>query len=128
ASASAGSPAHDRVDPARARTPADDVGLVAENCRGVVAARGRQSPDSSRRTGRGVDAEDLVELAYPVTAAEFVGERADSDCRTVVEDGRQPTDRPRAAALDRADLSGRGVRGIESAENENPASERRDCR
>ena len=94
----------------------------------MIAAGGRQRPDSSRPTSHRVDTEDLVELADSVTAAEFVGERAESDCRAVVEDGRQSTDRPRAATDDHPDICGRGVGGVEPAEQENPASERRDGR
>ena len=94
----------------------------------MIAARGRQRPDTDRLATCGVDAEDLVELTDSVAAAELVDKGTDSDRGTVVEDSRQATDRPRAATDDRPDVCGRGVRGVEPAEKKNPASEGRDRR
>src|SRR5207249_447598 len=107
ACARARTPGHDRVQPARTRVAADDVRLAVENGGRVVAARCRQRPYPDRRARHGIDPEDLVQLADAVAAAELVDGRADPGCGAVVENEGQPADRPRAAAVDRADVRGR---------------------
>ena len=120
----AGRPGEDRVQPARARVAADDVGLPRDHRRRDVRRRLRQVADDARAAAR-VDLDDLVELARPVAAAEDVGRPAEADGRGVVAHARQRSAHRVAMTRDEADVRHRGVGRVQAAEQERARTARR---
>ena len=120
-------PGDDRVQPPAAGEAADDVGRSADRS-GTLVGAGRRQPPDGRDPTRGVNAEDLVELARRVPPAEQVHGAAELDRGPVVERSRQPRQKAIAAGTGDSDRIRGDVRGREAAGEEYAgATDTRSC-
>src|SRR5581483_12071481 len=92
-----GAPGDDRVEPAGAGVPTDDVRRAAGRGGRMVRARGRQVPGGARRTGRRIDADDRVERGGGRAAAEEVHVAAEPSGCGVVNGAGEAAEKASAA-------------------------------